>query len=254
MSDDLPPDLTPDEALAMEWALGLLEGAARRDAEERRARDPAFAALCARWQADLAPMSEAVAPVAPSEALWGRIAAEITAGEPLARPVTAAPAAAPGDVRAQGGILESLWLWRGATAALAALSVALLVTRPDAAEPVAPALPAGALLAATLAGEGGEALVTASLDTGRRSVVLAPVERPELAGRVPELWLIPEDGTPRSLGLIDLGGTQRLEVPATILELVAAGAVLAVSLEPAGGSPTGLPTGPVVATGRLAPV
>jgi anti-sigma-K factor RskA len=68
---------------------------------------------------------------------------------------------------------------------------------------------------------------------------------------VPELWLIPADGVPRSLGVIGLGGTQRVTLAPTLLELVADGAVLAVSLEPVGGSPTGAPTGPVIATGRL---
>ncbi len=102
-----------------------------------------------------------------------------------------------------------------------------------------------------MAAESGRALVTASLDTGRSSVVVSPVASEDLDGRVPELWLIPADGTPRSLGLIDLGGVQKVSVSPTLLKLVAEGAVLAVSLEPAGGSPTGLPTGPVVATGKL---
>lgn len=242
------PDMTPDEALAVEWALGTLEGAARRAADDRRRTDPAFAALCADVAGRLAPLSDEVAPVAPSAALWARIEAAIDTTE------AAVPAPVPVPVR-RAGWWDSLALWRGGTAAMAALALALLVTRPapiaDAPAPAPQPVATGLLLSATLADEGGRPLVTAALDTGREAVVVAPVGKEALDGRVPELWLIPADGTPRSLGLIDLGGTQRIDVPDTVIELVAEGAVLAVSLEPAGGSPTGAPTGPVVATGAL---
>lgn len=239
-------DMSPDELLAMELALGLLEGSARSAAEARRAREPAFAALVAQWEEQLLPLADTLAPVAPSPGLWARIEAEVAAEArlaPAAPPARAAPVAwwnRPGP-------------WRLATGALAALSLALIVTRPPPAPP-AQAPVARGYLAATLRSDSGAPLVTAALDPGRRAVLVAPVDAPALDGRVPELWLIPADGRPRSLGLLDLGGTRRIEVPATVLELVAAGAVLAVSLEPAGGSPTGLPTGPVVATGKLAPL
>lgn len=243
------PELSPDEALAAEWALGLLEGAARRAAEDRRLSDPAFAALCARWAGRLLPISDEVPPVAPSPGHWARIADAIAAAEaaPPARPARSVPAGRLAVLR----WWDSLALWRGAAAAFLALSLALILTRPPTAGPAPPARPA-VLLAATLAGEDGGPLLTAALDSGRGEVVLAPVGEETLDGRVPELWLIPADGRPRSLGVIDLGGARRVQVPPTVIALVADGAVLAVSLEPAGGSPTGQPTGPVVATGRLA--
>jgi anti-sigma-K factor RskA len=40
-------------------------------------------------------------------------------------------------------------------------------------------------------------------------------------------------------------------VPAALKDRLSATAALAVSLEPPGGSPTGLPTGPVIASGKL---
>jgi anti-sigma-K factor RskA len=95
-------------------------------------------------------------------------------------------------------------------------------------------------------------MLTAAVDTGRRSLVVSPaVVNAPAAGQVPELWLIPADGKPRSLGVIGLEASQLVEVPPMVLKLVAEGAVLAVSIEPTGGSPTGQPTGPVVATGKL---
>jgi anti-sigma-K factor RskA len=239
-------DMSPDDMLAMEWALGVLDPRARAHAEERRATDPEFRAACDDWLERLAPLSDELAPAAPAPDLWSRIEAEIDRAE---RP--AAFAATPEPARASWW--NSLGLWRGLSGALAAAALAALVLPRDPAPPPAAPAPAapGPLLSATLAPEAGGALLTAALDPARRAVVIAPVATPALDGRVPELWLIPADGTPRSLGLLSLGGTQRIEVPATILELVAEGAVLAVSLEPAGGSPTGQPTGPVVATGKL---
>ncbi len=240
--DNLPEDIdmSPDELLAMDWALGALDGPERAAADVRRQGDPAFARLCQDWAARLLPLADEVAPVAPSAALWDRIEAEI------------APASPAAPVQAQGW-WHNLLLWRGATAAFASVALALLLARPAPVPVVvpAPAAPPAQLLAATLATEGGTPLATAALDPGRSSVVVAPVDSGDLQGRVPELWLIPADGRPRSLGVISLGGVQQVQVSETLLKLVADGAVLAVSLEPMGGSPTGLPTGPVVATGKL---
>jgi anti-sigma-K factor RskA len=63
--------------------------------------------------------------------------------------------------------------------------------------------------------------------------------------------VIPGDGVPRSLGVINRGGETAITLPAALRTVTAAGATLAVSLEPAGGSPTGKPTGPVIAAGKI---
>lgn len=74
------------------------------------------------------------------------------------------------------------------------------------------------------------------------------------AKRTAELWVIPAGGTPHSLGLLASRGGTTLTLTADNRARLIAGATLAVSLEPLGGSPTGLPTGPVVATGALSRV
>lgn len=63
-------------------------------------------------------------------------------------------------------------------------------------------------------------------------------------GRDYQLWAIGDDGVPRSLGLLR-GPVTRVATDLT------AGMTLAVSLEPEGGAPGALPTGPVLATGVL---
>ena len=62
--------------------------------------------------------------------------------------------------------------------------------------------------------------------------------------------MIPKDGKPRSMGVMP-AGPMHLEVARATAEMLAEGATFAVSLEPAGGSPSGLPTGPVIASGKL---
>jgi anti-sigma-K factor RskA len=82
-------------------------------------------------------------------------------------------------------------------------------------------------------------------------VVLTPATQRDDTGKSPELWVIEGDKAPRSLGVIDIRGPNAHAISSKQLAGLAPGSVLAISIEPKGGSPTGLPTGPVVATGKL---
>ena len=73
----------------------------------------------------------------------------------------------------------------------------------------------------------------------------------DAGGRAPELWVVPADGRPRSLGIIAASDARTMIVASGHRPLLARGVTLAVSLEPVGGSPTGQPTGPVVMTGTM---
>jgi len=127
------------------------------------------------------------------------------------------------------------------------LAVALL-RAPPAAPPIVVVLEgqagtpaAGATFVASVAGDG-------------QSMVMQPVSAsvPLQADRVLELWSVPPQGAPKSLGLISASGVTvlpRSRLPKTLLE--GGTAALAVSVEPPGGSPTGAPTGPVVFAGKL---
>lgn len=74
---------------------------------------------------------------------------------------------------------------------------------------------------------------------------------PLAAGKALELWALPEGGNPVSLGLLPQAGQQRLVLSAAQRVALSAAGKIAVSLEPAGGSPTGLPTGPVLHVAAL---
>jgi anti-sigma-K factor RskA len=95
--------------------------------------------------------------------------------------------------------------------------------------------------------------LVASVGGDGRSLVLQPLQQVSVqADRVLELWSVPPEGAPRSLGLISASGStvlKRERLPATLLK--GGTAALAVSVEPPGGSPTGAPTGPVVFAGKL---
>jgi anti-sigma-K factor RskA len=97
-------------------------------------------------------------------------------------------------------------------------------------------------------------MLVASVSGDGQAMVMRPLQPVALpANRVLELWAVPPQGAPRSLGLISAQGVtvlQRERLPPSLLD-AGKTAALAVSVEPPGGSPTGAPTGPVVYAGKL---
>ena len=75
--------------------------------------------------------------------------------------------------------------------------------------------------------------------------------KPDAEGRVPELWLIAPGEPAKSLGIVSNDRSHTVTVPAELREDLAAGAVLAITLEPPGGAPQGVATGPIVAKGEM---
>ena len=255
--DDIPeeptgPELTGDAALAADYALGALDGAGMRAAELRLQREPQFERAVSAWRDLLSPLNEVITPAVPDDTVWSRI--EQAIDPVVASPVMPAPARS---------LWASLGLWRGLTAAatcVATVAVALLVTRPapDAPSPAVamqtPAAP-GTLLTAAMSATGKPAvLLNATFDPVRGAVILTPASADRSHGKTPEMWLIIGKDAPRSLGLIDLHGPLAHPIPIGLRPLMGKGATLAISLEPAGGSPTGAPTGPVIMTGKLAAI
>ena len=230
------------EHLAAEYALGLLEGAELLEARGLMASDPAFAQLAQAWEERFAPLFAEYGDEQPPAALRARVLAALDE-----------------DGGADVSLLRRrLGFWKGAAAAASALAASLaLVIAYDATRqpPVSPTAPAVApTMVASVVSEDSGMLLSASWQPEARSLTLTPGNVRSPSGRAHELWIIPGDGTPRSLGVIEESGPRRLTVPAALAGHFARGATLAVSVEPEGGSPTGAPTGPVVATGALSTV
>jgi anti-sigma-K factor RskA len=228
MSDSADHNGLPeDELIAAEYALGVLSGAERDDAERRVAREAAFANLVAVWEERLAPWASEIAEVTPAPGAWDAIVAALPAPPPK-----------------KAGLWNSIAFWRGfalASAVAAACLVAVFYFG---------AVGRNEPLVAAIDG-GGHHHFVATVDIGRGTIAVAPAAFVADATRVPELWLIPSDGKPRPLGLLRADRIVAIAVPADLAPLTVKNAVLAVSLEPPGGSPTGQPTGPVIATGKL---
>jgi anti-sigma-K factor RskA len=118
--------------------------------------------------------------------------------------------------------------------------------------PVATAAVPSTMLVAAIAPTSGGAPLTAVYDPGSGGMRITPQALAD-ARRTAELWVIAGDGVPHSLGVLPAAGGS-MAVNAANRARMAAGATLAISLEPIGGSPTGAPTGPVVAKGALSQV
>jgi anti-sigma-K factor RskA len=108
-------------------------------------------------------------------------------------------------------------------------------------------------LMATLAGSAGQPNFVASVTASGNSLVVVPAALLTNDPRSIELWLIPRGANqrPHSLGLVQPGQPIRLTIPPDLVGRIGPDATLAVSLEPPGGAPTGQPTGPVIASGKL---
>jgi len=231
MSDDHTIRRDDGHPLAEEYVLGVLGAAERRAFEQRLAQEPALRTEVEYWERRLGALAAEVRRVEPPAQTWARIEAALQ------------PASAP----AARGIWNSLSFWRFTalgSAALAAASIAALV--------VVGRVPAPSpLLVAKLDVSGGQAGFVAAIDRSRGGLTIVPASVTALNQRVLELWVIAPGDKPRSLGLIEAGRPVHINLPADLMQRIAADATLAVSLEPPGGSPTGSPTGPVIANGKL---
>jgi anti-sigma-K factor RskA len=233
MSDSSQKDHEGRGLTAAEYVLGVLGPEQRRAAERRLGRDAAFAREVAYWERRLGVLAESVPDVAPPQDGWARIEAAL-GREPGAR---------------RTSVWQSLSFWRGlamGTSALAAACLAALIY-------VGTVAPPGAPLVAKLDAEGGQTGFVAAVSSGGGNLTIVPAALlTAQEQKTLELWLIPAGEKPHSLGLIDPSRPVTINVPKDLLSKVNSEAVLAVSLEPPGGSPTGQPTGPVIANGKLA--
>lgn len=237
--DTPPSDGAQPEARAAEFALGLLDAEEAAACERRLASDPVFAAAVEAWRGRLAELDLTAAPAPLPEAVWTRIAGALAA----------APAVSGGRMPAWRRRLAVLWenlvVWRGiglgaATAALLLLAVALgLQMRAAATTPV--------LVAVMLAPDNRPAALVNTFADGRAELVpLTALTAPE--GKALQVWTLWDRARgPVSVGLLD--AMRGLSLAVRDLPQAVPEQLFEVTLEPAGGSPTGRPTGPILMKG-----
>uniref|UniRef100_UPI0025BF359F anti-sigma factor n=1 Tax=Aquabacterium sp. TaxID=1872578 RepID=UPI0025BF359F len=183
------------------------------------------------------------APVAPSPAVWDGIERRLFPDAASARGAM--------DQATQGLVRwwQKLVLWQGATAmaTVAAVSLGLLLSQPG---PVQPPIVVVMAAQPDAAKPGVQPVgFVASVGGDGRSLVLKPLNEGQQVAlnKALELWAVPAQGAPRSLGLVSAQGATTV-MRAQLLKETAA---FAVSVEPPGGSPTGAPTGPIISVGKL---
>ena len=225
-----------DSILAGEYVLGVLDSVQRRAVEHRMAADPAFAEAVEDWRLKLAPMDNAYAPATPPPDAFAAIERRLFPQQPCTQPSRV------------GSAWSGLPLWRGlALSSLAALAVLLWIGFRAPMSEVAH----GQRLVAALAADGSPVRLIALYDPTDAKLTLSTLSGEPGSGSDFELWLIAGGGAPVSLGVLPHGETIAVPVAADRRPLLGSGVTLAVSREPAGGSPTGAPTGPVVAAGTV---
>ncbi|MFN3564902.1 MAG: anti-sigma factor domain-containing protein [Burkholderiaceae bacterium] len=217
------------DALCGEYLLGTLRGRARRRFERALREEPPVVLRLQYWQRTVAPRFAQSIAVEPSPAIWKRLRRELELD------------------RYRTPWYGRIGFWRGWAAAATAALVLVLAFN------VLPPLVApGYVDVARLVGKEPAAAVTAAVSRDGTALRLR-ASRPVLAGpqHSYELWLIPrEGGAPISLAVLGQLDAE-LRLPAAHAGRLQAGAKLAISVEPAGGSPTGAPTGPVILIGEI---
>jgi anti-sigma-K factor RskA len=236
MSD--PEDI---DALAGEYVLGTLDTAERAAVAARRSREPKLNAAILGWERRLAPLDEDAPVVEPPEGLFARIEASIE-----------------GRRGQSGGGAEVIALsrrlrrWRAAALAGGALAASLAVAliRQDMIGRGPP--PEASKFVAVLQKDAASPAFLVEVDLASRLLTVRPVAAEPQPGKSYELWIIHDKlGAPKSLGVVsDQGFTVRPALSGYDPSVVES-AVYAVTLEPAGGSPNGRPSGAPLWAGKL---
>jgi anti-sigma-K factor RskA len=220
------------QKLAAEYVLGTLRGGARRRFEGWMHQDADLRNITAQWQQRLAPMAEFAGSVQPPNRVWTGIERRLNLKKK------------PGAL--QFWLYENIAFWRSlglVSTGLAALLMVVLLTQ----QPEAPSIS----YLATLSDDKAQAAVVLTADSRSRALDVRVINSAAVAAdKSLQLWAVPKDGAgpPRSLGVL-AGNRGRF-----VLSDKAIGAdvaLLAISLEPKGGSPNpNAPSGPIIYTGK----
>ncbi len=226
------------QTLAAEYVLGTLKGRARLRFEKLAAQDARLRQIISDWEQKLGTLHEGIPPVDVPEHVWKSIQKRLGFG--LSDHVK------PGLI---GSIWNSLMVWRSlTTAATLALMFAAYLNL------FAPTLVVNQYIA-VLQTEQQQASWLIKSDLKNKQMVVHIVNEQTIPlGKAFELWMIKEGDKPISLGLISPDQQLSLPLSDELLEKIKQANVMAVSIEPAGGSPTGQPTGPIPYTGVVSKI
>lgn len=240
------------DRLAAEYVLGTLRGPARSRFQAWMREDAAIARAVREWEERLTPMAAALPEEKPPRRVWKGIESRI---------------ATPNREReAKRGLWENLGFWRGwglVTSGLAAaLVVAVATQKPEVVEVVRTVEVVKTAEVPSTKMQPSYVAMLEDAKGGMKVMTYAARQSDELwfrvegmehkAGHSYELWGLPAKPgeAPTSLGVLPARETGTIKLAAAADETLSSFPQLAISIEPEGGSKTGLPTGPVVARGE----
>jgi len=212
------------QRLAADYVLGTMRGAARRRLARWRSGSAELDGYCIFWEERLMPLMHRLEPMKPPPAVWPRIQARL-AIRPASRE------------RARLRLLA----WAASVLLIAAGGIVFYWLRFGAAP---------AIESATISARGGGPIwdirIVGRLEASERLAIRTGRGASPPAGRAYELWALPKNAMPVSLGVLPVveGSTVRSLTP-TQRQALALAENVAVSIEPPGGSPTGQPTGAI---------
>ena len=226
--------------LAAEYVLGTMSARARRRFATLLKQVPALRRVVGEWESALTPLAEALPEMQPPARVWDGIEARIRGARH--------------EAEARRGFWHNLAFWRLSSFASAAAALALVVFVALPGRQAPEEMP-GRMVVIMNDLETRQPAMTATWEQGRqgeRIMRLRVMGHAEMApGTAWEMWMLPGGGqNPVSLGLITTHETQTMVIPASLAARLDNAEGLAMSVEPAGGSRTGLPTGPVLYAGK----
>ncbi len=220
------------EYLASDYVLGTMRGKARQRFERLQMQSYKVRQVVWEWEKRLYPISEGIEDVDPPGELWTKIQQRIHPEDTL---------------NVDTGFWRSLAVWRTWGALTTATAIALLVLTLNTGRFESPVISEDYMAVFNNTEAEPLWIVRSDMQTGELSIRAVNIAA-QAVDKAFELWMLPEDGTnPRSLGLLPVAGDkQQYSIPPALVEILRTSKGLAVSVEPIGGSPTGLPTGPVL--------
>ena len=212
--------------LAADYVSGTMRGAARRRFESLMAADATLRREVREWEDEIYPLAMSLPPQTPPRRVWRAIHARIHNATPTSR-----------------WGFDGVYLWRLLSGALAVALIAGVALFPQQVDRAA-----HAQLLAVLQNPQANAMLLVRADSNGALHVRALEDLTSVAGtRALELWALPPEGKPQSLGLVAITGATTLTRPSGLAGVDK----LAITLEPPGGSTTGQPTGPIIMSGKV---
>ncbi|ASK35450.1 anti-sigma factor [Alloalcanivorax mobilis] len=221
-----PDHYERNRALAAEYVLGTLSGAARRRFQTWMMASVRVRQQVWYWERRFQTFNTALPDTPPPAAVWRRIETRLRA-QPWSATTTP--------------WWRIAWPWQLGTLVAATVMVMMVASRMPVSAPSAPDAYLGVV-------QNQQAEPLWLIKSGARGLRVRALQAgPAGPGKDYQLWLLPRSGAPVSLGVIPAAGGDRLIALSEPQQReLLRSRTLAISLEPAGGSPTGQPTGPVL--------